>query len=159
MGKHRSTDLKQSVIDFLNRSSTHSVYKASRVFDVPEETIRRWRSRHETEHTLENHYKRSKSYKITQAHFDFIKAYVTRHKDAYLREVREQLVNEFEGLTISLQHLSRVIKDIPYSRKLWTRHHYPKQRYGVDMDFEADKRVFFAKLKHFAMDDRLDRFR
>ena len=153
MGKHRSTDLKQAVVDYYMRMK--SLSETSTAFRIPEETIRRWVKRYNETGNIDYHYRGSMSYKVEQQHFDHIKQHITKNKDIYLHEVRDDMKNNFPDLDISVMHLSRVIKDIPYSRKLWTRKHYPETRYGVALNFDKDKSEFFRKLRRFTIDDMI----
>ncbi len=52
-------------------------------------------------------------------------------------------------------HLSRVVKDIPYSQKKWTEKHYPKERYGKPLNFEEDKAEFFRRLQKHKLEDMI----
>ena len=153
MGKHRSVDLKNAVLDFYLR--TNNVYKASKIFQIPEETIRRWVQRYFESGNVNYHYRGSMSYKVEQQHFDHIKHILTQYKDTYLRDLKELMKNNFPNFDISLTHLSRVVKDIPYSRKLWTHRHYPKPRFGIPLNFDKDKAEFFRKLKKYHIDDMI----
>lgn len=70
-----------------------------------------------------------------------------------MHEVRKRLLERFPKLSITSRHLSRVVKDIPYSRKNWTKIHYPKQRHGKELDLEQDKKAVFFKLKQYKLED------
>ncbi|QIG60137.1 hypothetical protein [Dishui Lake large algae virus 1] len=52
-----------------------------------------------------------------------------------------------------MRHLARVVSDIPFSKKLWSQRHYPKERYGKPLDYEKDKEEFFKRLKKYDIDN------
>lgn len=155
MGKHRSNDLKQAVVDFYNRMKKKSIEKTAQTFQIPDETVGRWFERYEAEGDVKYRYRGSMSYKVDKTHFDFIKNYVTNKKDVYLRELRSELKKAFPDFDISLMHLSRVVQDIPYSQKKWTEKHYPKQRYGKPLNYEEDKADFFRRLRKHRLEDMI----
>jgi transposase len=155
MGKHKSADLKQAVIQLYQRMPEKSMEKVANVFQLPFETVRRWIRRHADLGTLENQYRGSMSYKVTQEHFDYIKLLITNQKDIYIHELRNKLKERFTDFDISTRHLSRVVKDIPFSKKKWTIRHYPKERYGKELDLERDKEEFFQKLKKYHINDMI----
>lgn len=155
MGKHRSNDLKQAVVDLYNRMKKKSIEKTAQTFQIPDETVRRWIERYESEGDVKYRYRSSMSYKVDKAHFDFIKNYVTNKKDVYLRELSSELKKAFPDFDISLMHLSRVVRDIPYSQKKWTEKHYPKERYGKPLNYEEDKAEFFRRLRKHKLEDMI----
>jgi transposase len=57
MGKHRSNDLKQAVVDFYNRMKKKSIEKTAQTFQIPDETVRRWIERYEAEGDVKYKYR------------------------------------------------------------------------------------------------------
>ncbi len=155
MGKHKSTDLKESVVAFYDRMEDKSIQEVADMFQVPWETVRRWVKRQETEGNLKNKYRGSMSYKITQEHFDYMKQLISQKRDIYLYELRDQLKRRFPDFDITSRHLSRVVKDIPFSKKKWTIRHYPKERYGKELDLPRDKEQFFQELRKYRLEDMI----
>ena len=153
MGKHRSNDLKNAVTNYYLQNNT-TFAKTSEVFNIPEETIRRWLNRYKSEGHVRYKYRGSMSYKLTQKHFDYIKQFISEHKDVYLKELQLELADKL-NLNISLMHLSRVVHDINYTRKLWTREHYPKERYGVPLDYQENLKAFTDVIKRYDFDDMI----
>lgn len=155
MGKHKSEDLKQAVIQFYQRMNEKSIDKVAEALQIPFETVRRWIKRYEEDGTLKNKYRGTMSYKVTQEHFEYIKHLITNQKDIYIHELRNKLKERFTDFDVSTRHLQRVVKDIPFSKKKWTIRHYPKQRYGKELDLERDKEQFFHELRKFRLEDMI----
>jgi len=137
MGQHRSDDLKQAVVNFYQRMPNKSIDKTSNVFQIPAETTRRWINRFEETGSIHNTYRNSISYKVTQEHFNYIKLLVTKQKDIYLLELHQKLVEEYPNLDISARHLSRVVKDIPYSKKLFGLGGYSRKRTATNIQINS----------------------
>lgn len=90
MTRHRSTDLKKAVIDYYFRMKQKSIHDTAEVFQLPDETVRRWIKQYNKTGEIDNNYRQAVSYKVTQEHFDFIKKYLVKHKDAHKREPKRR---------------------------------------------------------------------
>lgn len=153
MGSHRSLDLKEAVVAYYERLEKPSMERTAKTFAIPKETVRRWVSRKKSTGSTKYLYRGSMSYKVEKQHVDFIKELIQRKKDIYMHEVKQAIEERFPGFTITPQHISNIVQDFPFSRKLWTKRHYPQTRYGRELNLERDKAAFFAELRKFSLND------
>jgi transposase len=100
-----SEDLRKKVIDYIH--SGHTQKSAQNVFKIGSTTIKRWLKQFKETGSLKNKPLNRSHKKINP---DTLFEYVTKHPDAYLREIAEHFNCSGEGIRKALKRLKITLK-------------------------------------------------
>lgn len=147
MGKHKSLDYKQSVLEYYHR--TNSFQQTCDPFGCKKTTLWRW-IRKEREGDLPNR-KRNGSYKVTEEHVDSMTSKIKEDPDTTLAQLQELIMKEY-GVSLSLMHIARVIRDNNYTLKVKNRKHFPETYRNVPRNKAQEVSQFMSEIKKHPLD-------
>ena len=133
MSKHKGNELKLAIIKQVLKGV--SIYSLSKQFDISKDTIKRWVDKYEQHCTVERSNRPPISYKLTEAHVQFAKQYITEHPTTFLKELTTVMRNKFDDFDVTEQWLGKVLKANEITRKHVRKYHSPYYRYGKVVDF------------------------
>jgi hypothetical protein len=91
------------------------------------------------------------SYKLTEAHVQFAKQYITENSTSFLKELTTVMRNKFDDFDVTEQWLGKVLKANEITRKHVRKYHSPYHRYGKVVDRSQLKSRFYDKVKEYPL--------
>lgn len=85
MSKHKGNELKLAIIKQVLKGV--SIYSLSKQFDISKDTIKRWVVKYQQTCSVERLNRPPMSYKLTEAHVQFAKQYITENSTSFLKEL------------------------------------------------------------------------
>lgn len=147
MGKHKSLDYKQTVVEYYHK--TKSLQRACEPFGCNKMTLWRWIQRAE-KGELENK-PRVGAYKVSE---DIVSSCIQRIKenpDTTLAQLQEIIQTEF-GATLSQRHIARVVRDNNYTLKQKIKRHCPETYRNHPRNQKEEIATFMEKIRKHPID-------
>jgi transposase len=141
--KHKSEDLKTAAVLHFQEVS-HSRKETSRVFRCSPRSLNRWIDRYTSTGRIIRHNRLAVAYKVTNAHVTFAKQSISEDKTVSMKELQTIMINKFPGLTVTLQHIGAVVRDLNLTRKRTRHGHFPKKRYNRPIDRRTESTAFYT---------------
>jgi transposase len=149
MSKHKGNELKLAIIKQVLKGV--SIYSLSKQFDISKDTIKRWVVKYQQIGSVERLNRPPMSYKLTEAHVQFAKQYITEHPTSFLKELTTVMRNKFDDFDVTEQWLGKVLKVNEITRKHVRKYHSPYYRYGKVVDRSQLKSRFYDKVKEYPL--------
>jgi hypothetical protein len=122
---------------------SHSRKETGRIFRCSPRSLNRWIDKHNSTGHIKRCNRPSVAYKVTTIHADFAKQYVVANQTVSMRELCDIIVDRFQDLRVTPQHIGTVIRDQNLTRKRTRHGHFPHQRRNQPVDRRAELRAFY----------------
>lgn len=144
MNKHKSIDYKLSAVKFyINNHNKYSMNDISKIFDCPKQSLSRWVDRYNTYGNIDRKNKQQLSYKITKEHVNFVLKLLKENKHYSLLELTKKVREKYDDFDVTPQHLGKVMRDNNITRKRTKLSHFPKKRFGKEINFNNELSKFY----------------
>lgn len=147
MGKHKSLDFKETVVEYYHK--TKSFKKACEPFGCSKTTLWRWLQK-EKIGDLENK-QREGSYKVTKDHVKAMIKQIRKDPDTTIAQLQELIQKEY-GVSLSLMHIARVVRDNNYTLKQKNMKHFPDTYRNEPRNKEIEVNGFLKEVRQFPLD-------
>ena len=132
-GKHHTEDYKLSAVKYALR--TGNQVETCEVFDCKRQSLQDWLRLYEaTGKVIPASQTRRTSYKITQAHLDFLRAELRKKPEIFMEDLKHMLEEKVPGLSVSREHIAKVLRDNNKTRKRLRKIHQPSTYRGKTRD-------------------------
>ena len=151
MSKHKSEDYKITAVKYYNENNT-SYVETWNIFKCSERSLKRWIERYNNDNSLLRQNREPISYKITKDQVDYALKLLKENEQITMFELGLLIKKKYKDFNITPQHLGQVIRDNNKSRKR-TRHvHFPKTRYGIDINKNKELEIFYKEVSKYSLD-------
>lgn len=143
---HRSEDYKLSAVKFYLDSKT-TYTNTCKIFGCSERSLKRWISRYKTDGNLKRRSRSPVSYKVTNSQVKTALKILKDNQHITMEDLLKKTKEINKNLTITPQHLGKVVRDNNRTRKRTRHKHFPKTRYGKTLDKEEELKKFYSVTK------------
>lgn len=149
--KHKSPDYKFSAVRYyLHNKDGYD--KTCKIFGCKKSSLKRWINRYRTNKKLTRKNREPISYKITREHVKDALNIVDNNEQITMNELLYDMKQKYKNLTISQQHLGRVIRQNNRTRKRTRHQHYPKERKKQLTNKSKEMEIFYNKVRKCPID-------
>ena len=149
--KHKSPDYKFSAVRYyLHNKDGYD--KTCKIFGCKKSSLKRWINRYRTDNKLTRKNREAISYKITQEHVKDALNIVDNNEQITMNELLYDMKQKYKNLTISQQHLGRVIRQNNRTRKRTRHQHYPKERKKQLTNKSKEMEIFYNEVRKYPID-------
>lgn len=151
MGKHHTEDYKLSAVKYALR--TGNQVETCEVFDCKRQSLQDWLRLYEaTGKVIPASQTRRTSYKITQPHLDFLRAELQKKPEIFMEDLKHMLEEKFPGLSVSREHIAKVLRDNNKTRKRLRKVHQPATYRGKAREHKKEVKDYIEEARKHDMD-------
>lgn len=147
MGKHHTEDYKLSAVKYALR--TDNQVETCEVFDCKRQSLQRWIKTYKKDKSLSTRKTLRKSRKVKKDHISFIRSELRKKPQIYLQDLLQLLKIKYPDLSITPQHLGRIIRDNDITRKRLRTKHQPKTYRGKDRNHNQEVKNYLDDMKKY----------
>ena len=148
MNKHKSEDYKIAVVKYQQKYNK-SFNETCRIFGCSVRSLIRWTERYKNEDSILRHSRKPVSYKITKNHVKYALKLLKENKHYSLLELTKKLKEKYKKFDVTPQHLGKVIRDNNITRKRTKVSHFPKTRFGKEINLKDELKKFYKKIDKY----------
>lgn len=150
MSKHKSEDFKLSVLNYyLNNKTKYSMEYVCEIFGCKKQTLSDWLNKYEETNNVNRNNRVLISYKIKQKHVNYALKLLMENKHYSLEELVKRIKKKYDDFDITPQHLGEVIRDNNITRKRTKLKHFPKTRFGKEINLKDELKRFYEKVDKY----------
>lgn len=148
MNIQKSIDLKLSAVKYYLENNV-SMDEVAHIFGCPKQSLSRWIQRYNEIKNVKRSDKISISYKIKQKHVDYALKLLTENKHYSMEELVKRIKKKYDDFNITPQHLGQVVRDNNITRKRTKLKHFPKTRFGKEINLKDELQRFYKKVDKY----------
>jgi transposase len=148
MNKHKSEDYKIALIEYQQKYNL-SFNEMGRIFGCSVRSLIRWNKRYLSNGNIDRNNREPISYKIKQKHIDYALKLLTENKHYSMEELVKRIKKNYDDFNITPQHLGQVIRDNNITRKRTKLKHFPKTRFGKEINLKDELKRFYEKVDKY----------
>ena len=141
--KHHSEDYKlYAVKHYLTKSRNYR--QTCKEFDCNRISLYRWVTQYKTNGNLKRRSRSPISYRVTDSQVKTALKILKDNQHITMKDLLQKTKDIHENLTITSQHLGKIVRDNNRTRKRTRHKHFPKTRYGKTLDRKEELRKFYS---------------
>ena len=149
MVTRHTNDYKLSAVKYALK--TDNQVETCEIFDCKRQSLQRWIKTYKNTGKVFRNKTQRTSYKITQAHIDFLRKELRNKPDIFMNDLKLLFESKFPSITISREHIARLLRDNNKSRKRLRRVHEPKTYRGQERNHKKEVTDFIAEARKYDM--------
>ena len=151
MVKRHTEDYKLSAVKYALR--TDNMVETCDVFECKRPSLHRWIQTYKnTGSVVRKPGTRRTSYKITQSHLDFLRAELKKKPEIFMEDLKHMLEKKFPELSVSREHIAKVLRDNNKTRKRLRKIHQPATYRGKTRDHKKEVKDYIEEARKHDMD-------
>lgn len=148
MPTHKSEDYKIAIVEYKKKNNI-SYNETCRIFDCSVRSLIRWENKYISQNNILRNSRKSISYKITKKHVDYAIQLLSENKHYSMTELMKKIKEKYNDFDITPQHLGKVIRDNNITRKRTKLSHFPKTRFGKEINFNDELKKFYKTVDKY----------
>jgi transposase len=146
MPSHKSEDYKISAVKYYlnNKVSMDTVCE---IFNCKKQSLSRWVNKYSDTGEIKRSNRKAISYKVTKDHVKYAVKMLKENEQITMTELSKIIKKKYKDFNVTQQHLGKVLRDNNKTRKRTRHKHFPKYRYGKQVDKKKELEKFFKEIK------------
>jgi len=136
MAKQHTEDYKRSAVKYALKIGNQ--VETCRVFDCKRQSLQRWMKTYKNKQPLARKTRMQRSYKVRQSHIDFIRRQLRKKPEIFMPDLKNMLEQQFPNISISREHLAKLIRYNHMTRKRLRFVHVPTLLRGKERNHKKE---------------------
>ena len=150
MTTHKSEDYKITAVKYYLENDT-SYINVCKIFKCSERSLKRWIQKYKNNKHVKRNNRKPISYKITKEQVKYAIKKLNENQQITMTELSKIIKKKYKDFDITPQHLGKVLRDNNKTRKRTRHKHFPKQRYGKNIDKKKELSKFHKEIKKYSL--------
>jgi len=150
VGQQHSSDYKLSAIKHYEKSG--NLTETCRVFDCYRKTLKLWYDKYKATGNVSRKARKEGSYKIKKQLVQYAITCINDKPDIIMNDLLKEIQQKFPDISISRQHLGRILRNENKTRKRLRHVHQPATYWGKPRNHEKEITDYFNTIKQKPLD-------
>ena len=148
MKEQLNKNVKKLAIHYYKNNNV-SQNTVSKIFGINIRTFRNWYLLDKKGESLKRKNRVCTSYKIRKTHVQFLLEILKKNQSISIHDLTKILINKYPDLTVSEEHIRRIIRDNNITRKRTSKRHYPETRRGIKVNLKKEMKDFYKDVQKY----------